>query len=95
MKISLTNQAEKDVSDIFDYTTIEFGFNQAEKYVLIIKSTLIKISKNPEIGRHRNDIKTNLLSLPCEQHIIFYSTIKNNLIIARVLHSSKDLRNFK
>ena len=90
----LTNEADSDLSDIFDYTENEFGYNQAVKYLSNLKTALSKISKNPAIGRKRKDLKKGIFSVPEQSHVIFYLINKEVLIIVRVLHSSRDLKNF-
>ncbi|MDO5638056.1 MAG: type II toxin-antitoxin system RelE/ParE family toxin [Myroides sp.] len=37
----LSEKAEVDLEEIFDYTCEEFGFNQAEKYLLEIESVFL------------------------------------------------------
>ena len=90
----LTNEADNDLSDIFDYTENDFGYNQAIKYLSDIKITLIKISRNPEIGRKRNDLKKGIFSFPEQSHVIFYLIKNKVLTITRVLHASRDIKNF-
>ena len=48
----------------------------------------------PELGRKRNEIRSELRSLVCEQHIIFYRVMNDNIRIIRVLHGSRDIPKF-
>ncbi|WP_055442438.1 type II toxin-antitoxin system RelE/ParE family toxin [Lacinutrix himadriensis] len=90
----LTNEADKDLSNIFDYTENEFGFNQAVKYLTDLKIVLLKIYKNSEIGKNRKDLRKGLFSIPEQSHIIFYLKEKEAIIITRILHSSRDFQKF-
>lgn len=43
----LSEIADKDLEDIFDYTLNEFGFNQAETYLLEIEEIFQNLFLNP------------------------------------------------
>ena len=48
----LSEIADKDLEDIFDYTFDEFGFDQAEKYLLEIEEIFQNLIVNPQIGKN-------------------------------------------
>lgn len=87
----LSEIADKDLEDIFDYTFNEFGFDQAEKYLLEIEEIFQNLILNPQIGKKRNEIKQGLYSFPKDNHIIFYRILVNHIRIVRVLHGSRDI----
>lgn len=87
----LSEEADKDLEAIFDYTEREFDFNQAVKYLSELESVLNKLVLNPNTGRKRNEIKVGLLSIPEQEHIIFYRIVNNIIRVVRVLHGSRDL----
>lgn len=89
----LSEKADTDLEEIFDYTCEEFGFNQAEKYLLEIEGIFYFLFKNPFSGRSRNEIKEGLYSFPKDNHIIFYRIHNDHIRIIRVLHGSRDLPN--
>ncbi|MFL9835757.1 type II toxin-antitoxin system RelE/ParE family toxin [Chryseobacterium terrae] len=86
----LSEIADKDLEDIFDYTFDEFGFDQAEKYLLEIEEIFQALIKNPELGKARNEIKQGLYSFPKDNHVIFYRILGDYIRIVRVLHGSRD-----
>ena len=47
----LSEIADKDLEDIFDLTFDEFGFDQAEKYLLEIEEIFQNLIINPQIGK--------------------------------------------
>ncbi len=53
----LSEKADIDLEEIFDYTCEEFGFNQAEKYLLEIENVFYFLFKNPFSGKKRNELK--------------------------------------
>ena len=87
----LSEIADKDLEDIFDYTFDEFGFDQAEKYLLEIEEIFQNLNANPQIGKKRDEIKQDLYSFPKDNHIIFYRILDNHIRIVRVLHGSQDI----
>ena len=87
----LSEIADKDLEDIFDYTFDEFGFNQAEKYLLEIEEIFQNLIANPQIGKKRDEIKQGLYSFPKDNHIIFYRILDDHIRVVRVLHGSRDL----
>jgi toxin ParE1/3/4 len=90
----LSDQADQDIEEIFDYTEINFGFDQAVEYLSKLEGVLHQLVENPEIGRTRNEIKVGLRSFPKSSHVIFYRILNNRIRIVRILHGSKDLPNF-
>lgn len=89
----LSERADVDLEEIFDYTCKEFGFNQAEKYLLEIESVFYFLFKNPFSGKKRTEIKEGLYSFPKDNHVIFYRIFSNHIRIIRVLHGTRDLPN--
>lgn len=87
----LSEIADKDLEDIFDYTLDEFGFDQAEKYLLEIEEIFQNLIVNPQLGKKRDEIKKGLYSFPKDNHIIFYRIFDNHIRIVRVLHGSRDI----
>ncbi len=87
----LSEAADKDLEDIFGYTFEDFGFDQAEKYLLEIEEIFQNLILNPHLGKSRNEIKKGLYSFPKDNHIIFYRILDNHIRIVRVLHGSRDV----
>ena len=87
----LSEEADFDIEDIFDYTEHRHSFNQAVKYLNDLDVVFEQLVLNPEIGRKRNELKLNLFSITEQEHTIFYRIVKNHIRIVRVLQGSKDL----
>lgn len=87
----LAEAAKNDLQEIYDFGIYKFGHLRATKYLEGIQVHFDKISKNPDIGRRRNEIKFELFSLPYMSHIIFYRILSDRIRIVRVLHGRRDL----
>src|SRR5699024_4880290 len=91
-KYHLTNKATSDLLSIWDYTVETWSQKQAEKYYNQIIGTCKQIAKNPEIEKEYIEIKTDLLELKTEQHIILYEILHvHEINISRFLHVRMDL----
>jgi len=87
----LSEIADEDLEDVFDYTLNEFGFEQPEKCLLEIEDIFQNLILNPHSGKTRNEIKKGLYSFPKDNHIIFYRILDNHIRIVPVLHGSRDI----
>ena len=87
----LSEIADKDLEDIFDYTVDEFGFDQAEKYLLEIEEIFQNLIINPQIGKKRDEKKQGVYSFPKDNHTIYYRIRDKHKRIVRVLHGSRDI----
>lgn len=93
-KFVLSKRADDDIEDLYDYGTRKFGEVQAIQYLKEFNLMFIFLSKNPEVGKNRNEIRTKLVSFPYGSHIIFYRIFKTHVRIVRVLYGKKDLVKF-
>ena len=94
LKYVLSEEAEKDIEEIFDFGEDKFGNAQAITYLIGLEEHFEALTKNPDIGKKRNEIKKGLLSLPYISHIIFYRILRNHVRIVRVLYGGRDLVKF-
>lgn len=90
----LSQEADRDLEDIFDYTTREFGIDQAVSYVFGFEAVFVSLAANPGLGRKRDEIRKGLRSFVNGSHAIFYRVLKDHIHIVRVLHGSRDIIKF-
>ena len=90
----LSQEADKDLDEIFDYTQKEFGFDQAVKYLTQFEDLFALMVDNPALGKKREEIRSGLRSFPMAEHVVFYRILKDRIRIVRVLHGSRDLPKF-
>jgi len=87
----LSSEADRDVSDIFDYTELEFGVEQAVNYLKQLERCFNALVDNPESGRRRQEIRRGLYSTVSGSHVVFYRIRRDVIRVIRVLHGSRDL----
>jgi toxin ParE1/3/4 len=90
----LSQAAEEDLGQIFDYTELEFGFDQAVQYLSDVEQLFYRLCDNPLLGRERKEIRDGLRAIPCGSHVIFYRVLPRQIRVVRVLHASRDLPQF-
>ena len=94
LKYVLSEETEKDIDEIFDFGEDKFGNAEAIIYLIGLEEHFEALTKNPYIGKKRNEIKKGLFSLPYVSHVIFYRILGNHVRIVRVLYGGRDLVKF-
>ena len=93
-KFKLTNNAVKDLSDIWYYTVEAWSESQADKYYKLLLNAFSTIAKKPQIGKVYEEIYPELKGKRTSKHIIFYRVMDDQSIeITRILHERMDLKN--
>ena len=87
----LSDNAENDISEIYDYTESAHGTGQASTYLSGLETTLNMLVDGPNLGKLRPEIRKELRSFIYEKHIIFYRVLSDHIRIVRVLHSRRDI----
>lgn len=82
--------AERDLIEIWVYTCRTWGEAQAESYHDALEAGILKIGRDPESGRSRDEIRKNYRSKVIEHHVVFYTFNDDEVRIRRVLHESMD-----
>lgn len=87
----LSEEADKDIVSIFEFTFKEFGIKQANFYLTEMENLFFQLGKNPFIGKKRNELRKDLMSIVYDSHVIFYHIEKKQIRIVRVLHGCQDI----
>ncbi len=93
-KYTLTNKAVADLSDIWNYTVINWSENQADKYYFMLVDACQELAEGKIAGKNYSEINPEILGFKTGQHIVFYRKITEAEIeITRILHFQMDLKN--
>jgi toxin ParE1/3/4 len=92
LKLELSALAKDDLRDIAQYTFIHYGERQVDVYLQTLYSGMELLTENPEIGRRRDDIPKGYKILNVEQHVLIFTVHGESVIIARILHHSRDMK---
>ncbi|MGH2534576.1 MAG: type II toxin-antitoxin system RelE/ParE family toxin [Thermomicrobiales bacterium] len=89
--MTLTSEAEDDLAAIWQYTAETWDEQQADTYAEFIRSKLADLARFPRIGRPRDELSPGLRSHPIGQHVAFYRTTNDELIVRRLFHGRQDI----
>ena len=93
-KFKLTNNAVRDLSDIWSFTFDAWSESQADKYYKLILNACAAIARKPQHGKVYDEIYPELKGKKASKHIIFYRIMEDKTIeITRILHERMDLKN--
>ncbi len=91
-KFKFSNEAVKDLKEIWVYTNQILSIEQADRYYNLIIDEVEFISKNPNLGRDINNIKEGYRSTIVKYHVIYYKLDEDGVIlIVRILHQRMDV----
>lgn len=92
LKLELSTLAKDDLRDIAQYTFTNYGERQVDIYLQALYHGMELLAGNPEIGHRRDDVPSGYKSLLIEKHVIIFTVQGESLIIARILHQSRDMQ---
>jgi toxin ParE1/3/4 len=90
-KYRFTNEAVKDLEEIWSYTKQKWSLEQADRYYNLIIDEIEFVSSNPLLGRSIDYIKEGYRSTNVKSHLVFYKQHEDDtILIVRILHQSMD-----
>ena len=81
-----TGKAQKDLSDIVEYTRNEWGSAQILAYINSIEGACQMLAENPGIGKDVREVAPDLMSYPIKSHVIYYKRQQKDISVIRILH---------
>ncbi|UDJ83821.1 type II toxin-antitoxin system RelE/ParE family toxin [Kosakonia oryzae] len=86
----LTEEAQRDLREIRDYTFRNFGKQQSRDYLANMRQMLEKIAGMPTMGLKREEeLGAGVYSFPCDSHMIYYIVARQGIAVLAVLHQSR------
>ncbi len=90
-KYKFTNEAVKDLEEIWSYTKQKWSLEQADRYYYLIIDEIEFISSNSLLGRSLDYIKEGYRSTKVKSHVVFYKQHEDNkILIVRILHQNME-----
>lgn len=80
-----------DLLQIHEYSAKRWSQSQADNYVEKIIKGIQKAAINPSLGELRRHRVAPFLMVPVEKHFAIYKAVNEGIIVATVLHSSRDI----
>ncbi|TKB93177.1 MAG: type II toxin-antitoxin system RelE/ParE family toxin [Nitrospira sp.] len=88
---SLSSKAAADLEDIYEYTIIHFGLEQARVYLLGLHGRFQMLAEQPTQGRKADELAPGLRRVEYQSHVVFYIPKDHGVLIVRVLHQRMDV----
>ncbi|CCO50381.1 Toxin module of the toxin-antitoxin system,RelE-like [Vibrio nigripulchritudo SOn1] len=82
----LSHLAAKDFEQIFEYSLLSFGIEQADVYTDSMNDVLLTLAEQPFMGFECTEIAEGLRRHDHNKHAIYYRTQPHNIYIVRNLH---------
>jgi len=89
-QFKLSKKAERDLVNIAKYTIQNFGEQQSIKYKTELQDCIIRLVKNPKLGRSAAQFHPNLRRYNFKAHSVFYEVTDYGIFIVRVLGQQMD-----
>ena len=89
-ELRVSRPADNDIVAISEYTTAEFGEEQARLYRDQLVSCFNLLLEYPELGRSADEIAAGLRRIRQQAHVVFYLPSDDAILIVRVLHHAMD-----
>ena len=90
MSYRLSPVAEQDLEKIWSYVAADSSAHRADRLVDAIVDRFDMLSEHPRMGRLRPEFGPGVRSFAVENHVIYYRQEERDVLIARVLHGSRD-----
>ena len=89
-KVRLLHRAEADLIVIAEYTTAQFGTQQAHVYRDGLLATLDALAEQPLMGSDQGHIRANLRRHVYKSHTIYYRPAVDGVVVQRILGPGQD-----
>lgn len=86
----LTPAAQRDLSQIWDFTEERWDPRQAETYVGEIRAAIERIAADPSRGRACDEIREGYRRYGIGSHFLFYIESADGVDVIRILHQRMD-----
>jgi len=93
MNYIISEEANRDIENIWLYTFENWSVEQADRYLNLIIDEIEYLTENPKSGKDYNQIRKGYFRARIKSHFIFYkiNLKKEQIEIIRVLHQRMDL----
>ena len=86
----LSPAAERDLTDIWRYTSKQWGREQANRYTLGLKDMCQKVADAAQRGQSCANIRPGYRRRNIEQHVIYFKMTTEGIAVVRILHQRMD-----
>ncbi|KAA0680417.1 type II toxin-antitoxin system RelE/ParE family toxin [Roseomonas genomospecies 6] len=89
-RIVFTDPSQADLDAIATFIA-EDNPVAAARFIQRIQARCAMLAERPAVGRPRYDLKPGLRCSPLDRYVIFYWAAEDGIVVARILHSARDI----
>lgn len=89
-RIVLSPRAKIDLSEIWDYSFLQWGVEQAEKYIRELGSAMEAVASDPTKSVDIGDVRRGYRKSRSGSHVILFKITDVGIDIVRILHQRMD-----
>lgn len=86
----LSPAAERDLADIWRYTSRQWGKEQANRYTLALKAMCANLAGAPQQAQSCAYIRLGYRRRSVEHHVIYFRPTSYGIAVIRILHQRMD-----
>lgn len=90
--VKVTPKAEMDLLTIWSYIA-DNNIEAADRIVDTIEESFVNISLHPHIGRRSVHYPEEMRYVVVGKHLVIYGVTDEDVLIYRIVHSSRDISN--
>lgn len=87
--LRITEDAQRDLSDIRTYTRREFGARQTSLYMARLKEGFKALRRHPDIGFPIEHLKPGFRCFRVQHHAVFYVQVDEVIAVVAILHEGQ------
>ena len=93
MDYKISQEANRDIENIWLYTYENWSLEQADRYFNLIMDEIEYLAKNPEAGKDHDHVRKGYFRSKVKSHFIFYKIDQKNeeIEIIRILHQRMNI----
>jgi toxin ParE1/3/4 len=87
----LAPEAEADLDELWFYVARNASVHTADRLIDSITARFLLLAQHPRAGRRRDELRPGVRSFVVGQYVVFYRIDGQDVLIQRVIRSSRDL----
>lgn len=91
MLVEVSEAANADLDDVYDYGAEMFGPTAADAYVRRFQAAYALIAEYPYAGPEHATVRPPIRSISCGSHRVYYDVLPDRIVVRRVLHKRADV----
>lgn len=91
MKYKISNEAKRDIENLWLYTLNEWSIQAADRYVRLIMDEILYVADHPHSATDCSEIREGYYKTRVKSHFIFYRLNNETIEVVRVLHQQMDI----